>query len=135
MTLNFILLDIDNNPVINGSEKNLDISTSASTSVPVKANFGKDFGSTIFVYLILFAAIYLFFIRPQKKRQENLISFQNNLKAGDSVITSSGLHGKIIEIGDQTFLVEFGIGKTIRMHVDKSQIISSESTTQIKQQE
>ena len=62
-------------------------------------------------------------IRPQKKRQKELFDRQSKLKAGDNIITSAGLHGKIIEVNEKTVLVEFGLNKGIRIPVDKNHIL------------
>jgi preprotein translocase, YajC subunit len=134
--LNFLLLEVDNNPIINGSTTHstpvqVTNQVTASTSIPSQnlpqANVTTfDFMSTIFVYIALFFAVYWFFIRPQKKRQEELMKFQDSLKPGDDVITASGLHGKIIEVTEKTFIIEFGLNKGIRIPVSKSHVMAME---------
>ena len=96
-------------------------------NVPPRQFSGSDVFSTILVYIALFAAAYWFLIRPQKKRQEKLMDFQSKLQPGDNVITSAGLHGKIIEVNDKTFLIEFGENKSIRIPIEKNHIIAQES--------
>jgi len=64
-------------------------------------------------FLAMFLVIYLFVIRPQMKRQKNEKAFQSEIAKGAKIITSSGIHGKIVEINDNdnTVTVETGAGK------------------------
>lgn len=63
-------------------------------------------------FLAMFLVIYLFMIRPQIKRQKNEKSFQSTLSKGTKIVTTSGIHGKIIEINnDNTVMVETNAGK------------------------
>jgi preprotein translocase subunit YajC len=122
--MSYLLLDVnvDNNPIINGLQK-----TTSQTNVGATKNFNNSIASSIFVYLILFIAAYYFLIRPNKKQRQKIENFQNSLKPGDDIITSSGFHGKVIEINDdaRTVVVEFGVNKTIRVTIEKSQILST----------
>ena len=64
-------------------------------------------------FLAMFLVIYLFMIRPQMKRQKNEKAFQSEIARGAKVITSSGIHGKIVELNDNdnTVVIETGAGK------------------------
>lgn len=63
-------------------------------------------------YLLIFVVFYFFIIRPQIKRQKQEKNFAQELKKGDRVITKSGLHGKIIDLGDDdTCIIETMAGK------------------------
>ena len=56
--------------------------------------------------------IYLFMIRPQMKKQKQEKSFANELKKGDKVITSGGMHAKLLELNDDgTCILETSAGK------------------------
>lgn len=118
-------------PIINGAKVKTESRAMQSIpnmpNVPQRQFAGADIFSTIFVYIALFAAAYWFLIRPQKKRQEKLMDFQSKLRPGDDVITSAGLHGKIIEVNDKTFLIEFGENKSIRIPIEKNHIIAQET--------
>ena len=116
-----MLLDADNNPIINGSKKTL--KKAVPGNLPMPPSSSGNICSTIICYIALFLAAYYFFIRPHKKQQEKILEFQNKLKPGDNIITSSGLHGKIININAQTVLVEFGVNKGIRIPVSKTHIM------------
>lgn len=64
-------------------------------------------------FLLMFVVIYLFMIRPQIKRQKNEKKFQSGLAKGNKIVTTSGIHGKIVDIvdSDNTVVVETGAGK------------------------
>jgi len=74
--------------------------------------------------LLMYGAIalvfYFFMIRPQVKKQKDQKAFVGELKKGDKIVTTSGAHGKIIEVADTTFLIEGESGHKTRY--DKSAI-------------
>jgi preprotein translocase subunit YajC len=76
---------------------------------------------TKFLPMILIVVVFYFFmIRPQIKKQKEQKKYVNELKKGDKIITTSGMHGKIIDVADTTFLIETEGGHKIRY--DKSAI-------------
>ena len=70
-------------------------------------------GNMLPYLLAMFAIMYFFMIRPQIKRQKNEKKFQTSIKKGDKVITTSGIHGKIIEFNqnDNTCIIETSAGR------------------------
>ena len=64
-------------------------------------------------FLLMFVVIYLFMIRPQMKKAKNEKAFQASIAKGNKVITTSGIHGKILDIvdSDNTVIIETGAGK------------------------
>ncbi len=75
-----------------------------------------DAGSTLtnmLPFLLMFLVIYLFMIRPQIRRQKNEKKFQNTISKGTKVVTTSGIHGKIVDVveSDNTVIIETGAGK------------------------
>ncbi|MFK5889502.1 MAG: preprotein translocase subunit YajC [Flavobacteriaceae bacterium] len=62
---------------------------------------------------LMFLVIYLFMIRPQIKKQKQEKKFQASISRGARIITTSGIHGKIVDINDKdaTVTVETGAGK------------------------
>ncbi|MDG1528580.1 MAG: preprotein translocase subunit YajC [Polaribacter sp.] len=64
-------------------------------------------------FLAMIVVIYFFMIRPQMKKQKNEKKFQADIVKGTRVITSSGIHGKIVEVNenDNTITIETGAGK------------------------
>ncbi len=63
--------------------------------------------------ILIFVVAYFFMIRPQMKRQKDEKKFATELKKGDRIITKSGLHGKIMELGnnDNSCVIETMAGK------------------------
>ena len=63
--------------------------------------------------LAMILVFYLFMIRPQMKRQKNERSFQETITKGSNIVTSSGIHGKIVEVNDKdnTLMIETNAGK------------------------
>lgn len=86
-------------------------------------------------FLLMFVVIYFFMIRPQMKRAKNEKKFQSSIAKGNKIITSSGIHGKIVDIvdSDNTVIVETGAGKikfersAISMELSKKYDTSIES--------
>ncbi len=57
---------------------------------------------------------YFFMIRPQAKKAKDQKKFVSELKKGDKVITHAGMHGKVAEVAETTFLLETESGHKIR---------------------
>ncbi len=62
-------------------------------------------------FALMFIVLYLFMIRPQIKKQKNEKKFQEEIGKGSKVVTTSGIHGKIVEINDTNLVLETGAGK------------------------
>ncbi|RCH54030.1 preprotein translocase subunit YajC [Mucilaginibacter hurinus] len=74
-----------------------------------------------FIMLILIVVVFYFFmIRPQMKKQKDQKKYVDELKKGDKVVTTAGIHGKIADVADTTILVEVDNGVKIRF--DKAAI-------------
>ncbi len=71
---------------------------------------GSGIGNFIMIPLMLLV-VYLFMIRPQVKKQKKEKEFQASIKKGAKVITTSGIHGKIVELNDGICVLETGAGK------------------------
>ncbi|HYK76576.1 MAG TPA: preprotein translocase subunit YajC [Daejeonella sp.] len=70
--------------------------------------------------LLIIVVFYFFMIRPQMKKAKDHKKYVEELKKGDRVITTSGIHGKIVEVGETTFLIEVESGTKIKF--EKSSI-------------
>lgn len=74
-----------------------------------------------FLPMILIVVVFYFFmIRPQMKKAKDLKKFISELKKGDKVITTAGIHGKIVDVNEATILIETEGGGKIRF--DKSAV-------------
>ena len=84
----------------------------------------------LIAYIVLiFAFIYFMMIRPQKKEQKRMAAMMASLEIGDSVLTNSGFYGVIIDISDDTVIVEFGSNKNCRIPMQKAAIAQVEKPT------
>ena len=71
----------------------------------------------------MFVALYFFLIRPQRKRDRAAKEMQGSLKVGDRVVTSSGMYGKIVSVGKDAFMIEFGDVRGIRIPVNRANVM------------
>ena len=75
---------------------------------------------------VIFVVMYFIAIRPQKKQQKQLQAMIASLEVGDSVVTTSGFYGVIIDITDDMVIVEFGQNKNCRIPMEKTAISNVE---------
>lgn len=77
---------------------------------------------TILLYAVIIGAMWFFLMRPQKKEQKKIAAMIASLETGDCVLTTSGFIGIVIDINDDTVIVEFGNNKNCRIPMEKSAI-------------
>ena len=70
---------------------------------------------TIIMIVLIFAVMWFFMIRPQKKQQKELQNFRDSLAKGDKVVTIGGIFGTIVEVKEDTVLMEVDNGVKIRV--------------------
>ena len=75
--------------------------------------------------LLIIVVFYFFMIRPQMKRQKELVNYRSSLKKGDKVITTGGIYGKISDVNEQTLVLE--IDNNVHIKVDKSAVLKDPS--------
>ena len=75
---------------------------------------------------ILGLLFYFLLIRPQKKQQKQMQAMLSSLEKGDSVLTSSGFYGVVIDVMEEVVIVEFGNNKNCRIPMKKSAIAEIE---------
>lgn len=78
-------------------------STSTGTESPSSGSF-----SMIIMMVVLFAAMYFFTIRPQKKQQKMEQELRENTQIGDEITTIGGICGKVVAVKDDTIVLETG---------------------------
>ena len=76
--------------------------------------------------VIIIGVMYFVAIRPQKKEQKKQSQMLSALEVGDIVLTTSGFYGTVIDITDDTVIVEFGNNKHCRIPMQKSAIVEAE---------
>lgn len=77
---------------------------------------------SIGMFALIFGFMYFFIIRPQNKRNKELKLLQDSLKEGDKVVTFSGLHGEIVEVG--TAIVTVRIAPKTEVRIERAAIRS-----------
>jgi len=89
-------------------------------------------GMILAIYLVvIFGFIYFFMIRPQKKEQKRIGAMLASMEIGDSILTTSGFYGTVIDITtDDTIIVEFGNNKNCRIPMQKSAIAQVEKVSE-----
>lgn len=85
---------------------------------------------TIAIYGIFLFAMWFFLIRPQSKEKKKMQQMLSSLELGDYVLTTSGFYGVVIDITDDTVIVEFGNNKNCRIPMDKNAISRIEKPTE-----
>ncbi|MFR6589810.1 MAG: preprotein translocase subunit YajC [Gallintestinimicrobium sp.] len=81
----------------------------------------------ILMYVVVFGVFFYFVLyRPQKKEQKKTSAMLSTLEIGDCVLTTSGFYGIIIDITDDTVIVEFGNNKNCRIPMQKRAIVQVE---------
>ena len=75
---------------------------------------------------LLGVLLYFMLIRPQKKQQKAAQAMLSTVAIGDSVVTTGGFYGVIIDVMDQVVIVEFGNNKNCRIPMKKSAIVELE---------
>lgn len=75
---------------------------------------------------VLGLLLYFMLIRPQKKQQKQMDAMLSTLEKGDSVLTSSGFYGVVIDVMEEVAIVEFGNNKNCRIPMKKSAVVEIE---------
>lgn len=81
------------------------------------------------VYAVIFGGFWFVFIRPQKKEQKRVQAMIAEMEVGDTVLTTSGFYGVIIDIQDNDIIVEFGNNKNCRIPMQKAAVAQIEKAS------
>jgi len=69
----------------------------------------------LIILIALFAALWLFLIRPQRRRQVEATRMQDQLASGDEILTAGGIHGTVRGIEDEVVQLEIAPGTIVRL--------------------
>ncbi|MCR9250305.1 MAG: preprotein translocase subunit YajC [bacterium] len=94
----------------------------------LQADAGGGFNTQWIMIGAMVIIFYLFFIRPQQKKQKDQKNFINEVKKGDPIVTIGGIHGKIYSVDETTVTIE--LDKGFKMKIEKSSI-SQEATKRL----
>lgn len=86
---------------------------------------GGMFVLIMYVVIIVFVGYFLMY-RPNKKEKARMAAMLAELEIGDTVLTTSGFYGEIIDITEEDVIVEFGNNKNCRIPMQKSAIMQVE---------
>ncbi|WP_461810946.1 preprotein translocase subunit YajC [Faecalimonas sp.] len=78
--------------------------------------------SIIIVYAVILGGFWFLLMRPQKKEQKRIKLMLSELEVGDTVLTTSGFYGVIIDVQEEDVVVEFGSNKNCRIPMQKEAI-------------
>lgn len=70
---------------------------------------------------LIFVVMYFFMIRPQRKQQKELAEFRSSLKKGDKVVTVGGIYGTVVEVKENSLLIE--VDKDVKIRVSKNSVV------------
>ena len=79
--------------------------------------------SGIILIVLLFVVFWLFFIRPQNKRQKEAQKFRDALQKGDKVMTIGGIQGKVHEVKETTIVIT--VDNNVNIEVEKSALVAN----------
>ncbi len=98
--------------------------------VLVAAGSGSGSGQGMLIMIayvvIIIGFMYFIAIRPQKKQEKKQKALMDSVEIGDSVLTTSGFYGMIIDVQEDTVIVEFGGNKNCRIPMQKAAIVDVE---------
>ncbi|MCR5201694.1 MAG: preprotein translocase subunit YajC [Lachnospiraceae bacterium] len=79
--------------------------------------------SMVIMLVAMFAIFYFMLIRPQNKQRKEHEALLASLEVGDSILTTSGFYGVVIQMEDEVVVVEFGNNKNCRIPMKKENIL------------
>ena len=97
-----------------------------TTILATKAGGTQGIISMVVIYAAIIAIFWFFAIRPQKKQEKKQKALMDSVEIGDSVLTTSGFYGMIIDVQEETVIVEFGGNKNCRIPMQKAAIVDVE---------
>ena len=87
----------------------------------LQAQAGQQSGGGMGSFLIM---------RPQQKKQKELVKFRDSLQKGDKVVTIGGIYGTVAEIKERVVLLE--VDNNVKIRVDKSSLVKDISDVPAK---
>ena len=78
------------------------------------------------LWLVVIGVMWFLLMRPQKKEQKRIQQMLASMEVGDTALTTSGFYGTVIDITDDTVIVEFGSNKNCRIPMQKAAISAVE---------
>lgn len=92
----------------------------------MNASSGMGMVGAIVWMVVLFGIMYFLMLRPQKKEQKRLQAMLNDMEVGDSIVTTGGFYGVVIDMTEEDVIVEFVNNKNCRIPMRKQAIAEVE---------
>ena len=108
---------------LNGSKV---FSGKVTGGIKMDASSGMGMVGAIVWMVVLFGIMYFLMLRPQKKEQKRLQAMLNDMEVGDSIVTTGGFYGVVIDMTEEDVIVEFGNNKNCRIPMRKQAIAEVE---------
>ena len=100
---------------------NLTMLISEAAGAPEGAAGAASLLTLIVPVLLMVAIFYFLIVRPEKKRNKEMLNMLNNIQVADEVITNGGIIGRVLSVKEDTVLIETGSDRT-KIRVLKSAI-------------
>ena len=91
--------------------------------------------SMLILWVVVIGLMWFLLMRPQKKEQKRVQAMLASMEVGDTALTTSGFYGVIIDIMDNTVIVEFGNNRNCRIPMQKDAIAAVEKPNLTKTEE
>ena len=91
-------------------------------SILAQAGTAGSAGFSLIWIVIMLVVLYFMMIRPQQKETKRKNAMLSELAVGDTVLTTSGFYGMVIDITEDTVIMEFGNNKNCRIPMQKSAV-------------
>ena len=92
----------------------------------MNASSGMGMVGAIVWMVVLFGIMYFLMLRPQKKEQKRLQAMLNDMEVCESIVTTGGFYGVVIDMTEEDVIVEFGNNKNCRIPMRKQAIAEVE---------
>lgn len=90
------------------------------------ASAGESWVIIVVYVVIIIGFMYFLAIKPQKKQEKKQKALMESVEIGDSILTTSGFYGMVIDVTEDTVIVEFGGNKNCRIPMQKTAIVDIE---------
>ena len=90
------------------------------------ASAGESWVIIVVYVVIIIGFMYFLAIKPQKKQEKKQKALMEGVEIGDSILTTSGFYGMVIDVTEDTVIVEFGGNKNCRIPMQKTAIVDIE---------
>jgi len=99
------------------------VANGVANNVPPPEAGGGNMWIMLAYAAVLIVAMYFLMFRGPRKREKKMKEMQASIRTGDNVVVTGGMFGRIADVGEDCFIVEFGTNRGIRIPVLKSDVL------------